>query len=756
MTSPGEDPNQKEASTDGVIGRFESNPKEATASVEIAMVGEMLASYGLDPGQQAALVHALTSRLAIIQGPPGCGKTFVGLNLVKLLLSMEPRPPTPILVLTYKNHALDEFLKGLLSFLNIRDIVRIGGGSQVKELDACNLRNMEKIKMDQRMLNEMNALRDNIRDVHEQVQENMKALHEASLLTKQDLLDVWEERQLRQFLLAAPYRYGKKRRVEELVSSVPSGSNLLLKCLQEGGNTKEEEALFDLFQDLLEKWVPSDDCFFQLKNLQTQVSDDELQVGQACLSQPATSDEEEHLNEEVVEAIMEARLAAHGESGRRRKQKGTRSNVLFLKEMEMMNTVIVQFDDFPPNMVQNEKLLRVSSLWDMNDGQKVCLLYTVLSQKIEENTASLNEAIKRLDSLTKSLNEITAHQKAKFLQRKQVLGMTITGASINHQLIQEVAPAIVIVEEAAEVLEADLLAALTPGLQHLILIGDHKQLRPKVDTYNLKTNYNFDLSMMERLIGNKFPFKMLTTQNRMRPEFSKLLLDIYPDLQDNLARVEKQRPADGIGKSMLFWNHEHSEQSGQSFSNREEARRAVLLAQFLMVTGIKASQITILAAYQGQVTEIKSLVRKWDDGEQVQVSTIDRFQGDENDFIIISLVRSNSIGAIGFLMEESRRCVAQSRARCGMYLIGNAATLSEKPCSPWTPLLNTMKEGGWVSDTLNIRCTKHMEVETSIADAEALKHILQLPARLCKLTCGFVYSCGVWSTCLYKDVHSHP
>ena len=245
MTSPGEDPNQKEASTDGVIGRFESNPKEATASVEIAMVGEMLASYGLDPGQQAALVHALTSRLAIIQGPPGCGKTFVGLNLVKLLLSMEPRPPTPILVLTYKNHALDEFLKGLLSFLNIRDIVRIGGGSQVKELDACNLRNREKIKMDQRMLNEMNALRDNIRDAHEQVQENMNPLHEASLLTKQDLLDVWEERQLRQFLLAAPYRYGKKRRVEELVSSVPSGSNLLLKCLQEGGNTKEEEALFD-------------------------------------------------------------------------------------------------------------------------------------------------------------------------------------------------------------------------------------------------------------------------------------------------------------------------------------------------------------------------------------------------------------------------------------------------------------------------------------------------------------------------------
>ncbi len=69
------------------------------------------------------------------------------------------------------------------------------------------------------------------------------------------------------------------------------------------------------------------------------------------------------------------------------------------------------------------------------------------------------------------------------------------------------------------------------------------------------------------------------------------------------------------------------------------------------------------------------------------MSTIDGFQGDQNDVIILSLVRCNRDGAIGFLMEQSRRCVAQSRARCALVIIGSAATLTHSPASPWGPLL---------------------------------------------------------------------
>jgi len=69
-------------------------------------------------------------------------------------------------------------------------------------------------------------------------------------------------------------------------------------------------------------------------------------------------------------------------------------------------------------------------------------------------------------------------------------------------------------------------------------------------------------------------------------------------LQDNLARVEQRQPAESLVKSMLFWNHNQPEQAERSFSNKEEAQRAAYLAEFLLHSGVAASQITILAAYQ--------------------------------------------------------------------------------------------------------------------------------------------------------------
>ena len=94
-------------------------------------------------------------------------------------------------------------------------------------------------------------------------------------------------------------------------------------------------------------------------------------------------------------------------------------------------------------------------------------------------------------------------QKKKFeiLKDRKIIGMTITGGAANSSLLQELGPKVVLVEEAAEILEPCLISAISRSTQHLILIGDHKQLRPNVDTYKLRINYNFDVSMMERLIG---------------------------------------------------------------------------------------------------------------------------------------------------------------------------------------------------------------------------------------------------------------
>ncbi|KAJ1631644.1 hypothetical protein T492DRAFT_869540, partial [Pavlovales sp. CCMP2436] len=81
------------------------------------------------------------------------------------------------------------------------------------------------------------------------------------------------------------------------------------------------------------------------------------------------------------------------------------------------------------------------------------------------------------------------------LRKARVIGFTTTGAAKYRSLLETVAPAVLIVEEAAEVLEAHVLAAIVPSIQHMILIGNHQQLRPKVESFNLAQRHQLAVSM---------------------------------------------------------------------------------------------------------------------------------------------------------------------------------------------------------------------------------------------------------------------
>ena len=99
----------------------------------------------------------------------------------------------------------------------------------------------------------------------------------------------------------------------------------------------------------------------------------------------------------------------------------------------------------------------------------------------------------------------------------------------------DIKPAVMIVEEAAEILEGQLVAVIPPSVQHLIMIGDHKQLRPVVHFHRLKKHHHLDLSMFERLFNCKVPHRQLGFQCRMRDEIVDLLreLKIYSSLKTN-------------------------------------------------------------------------------------------------------------------------------------------------------------------------------------------------------------------------------
>ncbi|XP_064465525.1 NFX1-type zinc finger-containing protein 1-like [Ornithodoros turicata] len=131
------------------------------------------------------------------------------------------------------------------------------------------------------------------------------------------------------------------------------------------------------------------------------------------------------------------------------------------------------------------------------------------------------------------------------LRASKVIGMTTTCAAKYQALLREVQPRIVIVEEAAEVLEAHVVTSLAPQTQHVILIGDHQQLRPPTNVQELSIRYKMDVSLFERMLINGVGVKQLCVQHRMRPDFARLLTPrFYPTLEPHPC-VERYEDIEG-------------------------------------------------------------------------------------------------------------------------------------------------------------------------------------------------------------------
>ena len=164
-------------------------------------------------------------------------------------------------------------------------------------------------------------------------------------------------------------------------------------------------------------------------------------------------------------------------------------------------------------------------------------------------------------------------------------------------------------EEAAEVFEAHALCTMNKNTKHVILIGDHKQLRPKPATYEIGRHYNLDISLFERMIQFKKNEKnQLECQHRMRPEISKLITpSIYKTLY-NSESVFKYPNVKGLVKNVYFIDHQHQEshtpRNEESWQNVHEAQFLAAFANHLLKQGYLPEEITILSTYSAQVFTI--------------------------------------------------------------------------------------------------------------------------------------------------------
>ncbi|KAG8690474.1 hypothetical protein FRC11_011352, partial [Ceratobasidium sp. 423] len=414
-----------------------------------------------------------------------------------------------------------------------------------------------------------------------------------------------------------------------------------------------------------------------------------------------------------------------------------------------------------------DDLLKSPQVWRMSQGERHSLHK---AWSVEASYLTNDSQIKTFEEFRQLHNdaagthkEITEQIKAEILSRSHIVGCTTTGAAKLVSLLSGMGPKVMIVEEAGQVLEAHILASLVGSVEHVILIGDPLQLRPNINSYKLSMDnpktgkiYRFDQSLMERLSTSGFPMSQIDVQRRMRPEISSLIRNtLYPKLQDN-ERVLSYPNVRGMYKNMYFVSHSHKEAGGGEDSvskhNSFEIDMIYDLVVHLLKQGLynTPGNIVVLAAYLGQIPKLRQKLQKVvtivvderdaelldqhtmdqeDTGtvQQVQLSkqviirTLDNFQGEEGEVIILSLVRNSGTPfdeettsleyvkgrtPIGFLKSLNRTNVGLSRAKHGLYIFGNAPDLAQGS-GMWSDVLKELHSSECLGPKLPIACHRH-------------------------------------------------
>ena len=140
---------------------------------------------------------------------------------------------------------------------------------------------------------------------------------------------------------------------------------------------------------------------------------------------------------------------------------------------------------------------------------------------------------------------------------------------------------------------------------------------------------------------------------------------------------------------LLFYHFNSNEEitPNRSYKNESEAEIIFQIISKLIKLKVEIKNIGIITPYNGQKALIRRFFESFDDLKDIQIESVDGFQGQEKDFIIVSTVRNNSYGNIGFLKSKRRLNVTLTRAKYGMIILGNCECLSKKN-EMWKELIN--------------------------------------------------------------------
>lgn len=342
---------------------------------------------------------------------------------------------------------------------------------------------------------------------------------------------------------------------------------------------------------------------------------------------------------------------------------------------------------------------------------------------------------KKTGALDKGLkikyNKLEEEIRNKILTEVEVVCCTCIGA-LDHRL-QGLKFHIVVIDEACQSQEPETLIPLLTKPEQIVLVGDHFQLGPIIKCKEAE-KAGLENSLFKRLVDLGNEKTMLNFQYRMHPAIAQFpSLSFYNgELKDGISehdRHDKHSNFAWPSRSPVFFYHiesfeEHSS-SGKSFVNRGEAEAVLSIVERLG----SDTEIGIITFYDAQRVTIANYTKGLEDcGYNIEIASVDSFQGREKDYIILSCVRANERLGVGFLGNYRRLNVAITRARYGLIICGHASTLARSPT--WNYLLTFYQDRGLVFSgaldsmypiQIDLRSCKDFMFESNFIYAEDLK-----------------------------------
>ncbi|XP_050436996.1 NFX1-type zinc finger-containing protein 1-like [Adelges cooleyi] len=662
-------------------------------------------SLQMDINQYEALKGALTKEFTMIQGPPGTGKTYIGLEIVKIIIEnmyKTKKLTSPILVVCMTNHALDQFLEGI--WRTTKNIARFGCGTKSDIL----VNYVPRMSI---------ARNDTCADIYVGAKRSV-----ATTLQQENVY---------------------QKNIKQVTRNI---GILSLSTLMEVLITRGFDSWFNDSYDLL-SWL-----FYNVTD-DNGINPVDFMKKNKLLSSWLVKSKSDHAGDQlycmtltnIKEYYSQTQCKLDGLH--RIFNPDNNEHVLRKRDLEYtLNTIktIEKHMNKHLKLVQSDTIVEYTQNINCNaiDGRHRWLLYynwVHLYLMLENNhIANIKDDARQM---RREVNKFKSIGFLKPVKNKFVIGMTTTAAARNRYLLKNLKCPIVIIEEAAEVLEPHIVASLSEHCKQLILIGDHKQLRPQTANHIMGQKYKLDVSLFERMVHNDIPSYILAEQHRMRPEIAGLVAPaIYPHLRNHPSVLNRPHVR-GVASDVFCITHKAFEEKDvelSSFKNSLEGDFLVALADYLLKQGYYPEDITIMAMYNAQVVYITKLINNppYEHLKEIRVSSVDGYQGEENEIVLLSLVRSNSYNSVGFLKTNNRVCVALSRARLGFYIAGNLDLLS-RASKLWESIKKYLCKTQAIGSKLKLRCTSHNKVLGEVSSAANFMKVGS-----CKSICNVVLSCG--------------